>query len=63
MNKGTNYLQQWDEATKAAEERERRMRELAKKHNVTLSNIVHDELIVEGDPENVAAFQKEWLET
>lgn len=57
----SNFFKQWDAATAAAEARMKKLRELAVKHNVTLSTLIHDELIVEGDPKNVKAFEDEYL--
>lgn len=55
------YVQQQAQAEEAALERVVRLRELAVKHGVTLSSPIHDEVIVEGEPEAVKAFTEEYM--
>lgn len=62
MNKTTNYLEQAAQAETwaCAQNKVTKLRELAEKHKVTLTMPIHDEMIVDGDPENVRAFAAEW---
>lgn len=55
------YLEQSESAAKAHEEWVTKVLALADKHNIKRIE-VHDEVILEGDPENVAAFERELAE-
>lgn len=63
MNRVTDYFKQMAQAEdwqRSANEA-KQLRELAAKHNVIITMPIHDEMIVEGDTENVSAFMKEWM--
>lgn len=56
---GNTYFLQEESATRYMREQEKRMPELAKKHNVTVTQPIHCEYLIEGDAKDIANFLEE----